>query len=216
MFRLPILQYQLSDLVPFLSEEQMNLHYEKHHGTYIDNVNKAIQGKPKLAEISIEDLILQSSGPLFNNAAQAWNHTFYWFNMIPHGQGGRASKELTGACESAFGSFEKMFGEFVEAGVRVFGSGWVWLCADQQSRLKIITTPNADVPWKGTNGLRPLMVADVWEHAYYVDYHNQRKSYLEAMRTYLNWNFINENFASRYMKSLHRYMHAEHPLSQAI
>ncbi len=212
MFRLPTLPYKMSELAPFLTEEQMSLHYEKHHGTYIDNVNKVLMDSPGLREKYLEDLILDSSGTLFNNAAQVWNHTFFWFNLAPQNQGGSPSAQFAEACQSSFGTLDDLFTGFVDAGVKCFGSGWVWLCADHSNRLHIITTPNAEVPWKAATQLRPLLVADLWEHAYYIDYHNQRKAYLEAMRTYLNWNFINENLKSRYMKSLHRALISDEPL----
>lgn len=219
MFKLPVLEYKLSDLAPFLTEEQMRLHYEKHHQKYIDTTNNLILGNSSLEEKYLEDLILDSNGPLYNNAAQAWNHTFFWFNLAPQNNGGSPSPQFLECCMKSFGTLDDMFLAFNDAGEKVFGSGWVWLCADHSDRLHVITTPNADVPWKATTSLRPLMVADVWEHAYYVDYHNQRRSYLDAMKTYFNWNFINENLKSRYMKSLHRDLLADisdDPVSQAV
>lgn len=220
MFKLPRLPYSRSELAPFLSEEQMRVHYEKHHGKYIENVNNMIRGNTSLEEKYIEDLILDSNGPLFNNAAQAWNHTFFWLNLAPVNSTGAPSDQFMQSCQETYGSLDDLFSAFFEAGEKVFGSGWVWLCADHNDKFHIITTPNSDVPWKATTHLRPLMLADVWEHAYYVDYQNQRRVYLEAMRPHVNWNFINKNLKARYMKSLHREMISDIPedpqVSQAV
>lgn len=208
MFRLPTLPYKLSDLSPFLSEEQMTFHYEKHHAAYVDNLNKAITATPALGEKSLEDLVLTSTGPLFNNAGQAWNHTFFWFNMAPKGRGGSPSDDLTAAIKGSFGSFDEFFKQFVDTGVKTFGSGWAWLCADKAGKLQLVSTGNAEVPFKGNSGLRPLMTADVWEHAYYIDYRNRRQAFLETLKDYIQWDFVNENFKNSNVRVLTQDMKA--------
>ncbi|PWU17657.1 MAG: superoxide dismutase [Fe] [Bdellovibrio sp.] len=205
MFRLPQLEYKLTELAPLFSEEQMQFHYGKHHATYLENLNKAIEANGALASKTLEALVLENSGPLFNNAAQAWNHTFFWFNLAPKGKGGAPSAELSAALQKSFGGLESMYKQFVDTGVKTFGSGWAWLCAGPEGDLKLVSTSNAEVPFKGSN-LRPLLTADVWEHAYYIDYRNRRQAFLEAMKDYLNWNFISENYRNKNVRSLHQSM----------
>lgn len=201
MFKLPKLHYGLNDLAPFLGEEQMKFHFEKHHNAYIENMNKTITEDTSKKGKSLETLVLESSGPLFNNAAQAWNHTFFWHGLSPKGKGGAPSTELVAAINKSFGSLDGFFTKFVETGVKTFGSGWAWLCADPEGNLKLVSTSNAEVPFKGTN-LRPLLTVDVWEHAYYIDYRNRRQAFIETMKDYVNWNFVNENFNSKSVRSL--------------
>lgn len=208
MFRLPTLSYKLSDLAPFLTEEQMKFHYEKHHQTYIDNLNKAITATPALGEKTLEELIMENTGPLFNNAAQTWNHTFFWYNMAPKGKGGSPSDDLMNAIKKSFGTFDDFFKQFVDTGIKQFGSGWAWLCVAPDGSLKLTSTSNAEVPFKGATPLRPILTADVWEHAYYVDYRNRRQAFLETLKDYINWNFVNENFTMKSTRSLHQDMKA--------
>lgn len=201
MFKLPQLPYEKTGLSPFLNEEQMSFHYDKHHKAYIDNLNKFMETDASLKGKSLEEIVLSSSGGIFNNAAQIWNHTFYWFNMAPQGKGGTPSSELTAAIQRDFGSLENLKTQFIDGGVKTFGSGWIWLCSDAQGKLSLVSTSNAAVPFTN-NGPTPLMVADVWEHAYYVDYRNARLKYLETFWNHINWNFVSENFSSKKVRVL--------------
>lgn len=201
MFKLPQLPYAKTALSPFLNEEQMTYHYDKHHKAYIDNLNKFIEADASLKGKSLEEIVSASTAGIFNNAAQIWNHTFYWFNMAPAGQGGQPSPELATAIKTSFGNMDELKAKFVEGGVKTFGSGWIWLCTDMEGKLSLVSTSNAAVPFTG-NGPIPLMVADVWEHAYYVDYRNLRQKYLETFWNHINWNFASENFSSKKVRSL--------------
>jgi len=188
-FTLPKLPYDQSALAPVISKETFEYHYGKHHKAYIDNMNKALEDSP-LKGSSLEEIVRKSSGPMFNNSAQAWNHTFYWFNFSP--QPTNPSAALEKALGEAFGSKEKFLEEFITKGVGNFGSGWTWLVKDQAGKLSIVNTSNAETPI--TKGLIPLLVADVWEHAYYIDYRNARKGHLDALPKVLNWKFASERF----------------------
>lgn len=201
MFKLPTLPYAKTALSPFLNEEQMSFHYDKHHKAYIDNLNKFVETDPSLKAKTLEEIVLSSTGGIFNNSAQAWNHTFFWFNMASSGKTGKASDTLTAAITRDFGGMDQLKEKFVEGGVKTFGSGWIWLCADDAGKLSLVSTSNAAVPFTN-NGPRPLMVADVWEHAYYIDYRNARQKYLETFWTHVNWNFVSENFGSTKVRDL--------------
>lgn len=205
MFKLPQLPYAKTALAPFLNEEQMTFHYDKHHKAYIDNLNKFIETDSSLKGKSLEEIVLSSSGGIFNNAAQIWNHTFYWFNMAPAGQGSQPTGPLMDAIKRDFGSLDDLKAKFVDGGVKTFGSGWIWLCSDAAGKLSLVSTSNAAVPFTN-NGPTPLMVADVWEHAYYVDYRNLRQKYLETFWTHVNWNFVSENYASKKVRDLTKSM----------
>lgn len=205
MFKLPQLPYAKTALSPFLNEEQMTFHYDKHHKAYIDNLNKFIETDSSLKGKSLEEIVLSSSGGIFNNAAQIWNHTFYWFNMAPAGQGSQPTGPLMDAIKRDFGSLDDLKAKFVDGGVKTFGSGWIWLCTDAAGKLSLVSTSNAAVPFTN-NGPTPLMVADVWEHAYYVDYRNLRQKYLETFWTHVNWNFVSENYASKKVRDLTKSM----------
>ena len=205
MFKLPTLPYPKTGLAPFLNEEQMTFHYDKHHKAYIDNLNKFIETDANLKGKSLEEIVLSSSGGIFNNAAQIWNHTFYWFNMVPAGQGGQPSAELAAAITKDFGSMDELKAKFIDGGVKTFGSGWIWLCTDASGKLSLVSTSNAAVPFTN-NGPIPLMTADVWEHAYYVDYRNLRLKYLETFWNHINWTFVSENFASKKVRDLTKSM----------
>lgn len=201
MFKLPQLPYEKTALAPFLNEEQMTFHYDKHHKAYIDNLNKFIETDAALKGKSLEEIVTSSSGGIFNNAAQIWNHTFYWFNMSPAGKGGQPSAALAEAIKRDFGSLDELKAKFVDGGVKTFGSGWIWLCVDAAGKLSLVSTSNAAVPFTN-NGPAPLMVADVWEHAYYVDYRNLRAKYLETFWNHINWGFVSENFDAKTVRNL--------------
>ncbi len=201
MFKLPNLPYAKTDLAPLFNEEQMTYHYDKHHKAYIDNLNKMMETDTSLQGKSLEEITLTSSGGVFNNAAQAWNHTFFWFGLTPAGKGGQPSAELTAQINKDFGSIDELKAKFIDGGVKTFGSGWIWLCVGNDSKLSLVSTSNAAVPFTN-NGPAPILTADVWEHAYYVDYRNLRAKYLEIFWNHINWNFVSENFASKKVKDL--------------
>jgi Superoxide dismutase len=205
MFKLPELPYAKTALSPFLNEEQMTYHYDKHHKAYIDNLNKFMETDASLKGKSLEEITLTSTGGIFNNAAQAWNHTFFWFGMAPSGQTGKPSDKLAAAITRDFGSMDELKAKFVDGGVKTFGSGWIWLCADNSGKLSLVSTSNAQVPFTN-NGPTPLLVADVWEHAYYVDYRNLRAKYLETFWSHVNWAFVSENFDSMKVRDLTKSM----------
>lgn len=187
-FELPALPYAMSALQPHISEETLQYHYGKHHQAYVTNLNNLTKDSP-LAEKSLEDLIRTQSGGIFNNAAQVWNHTFYWHSMSPNG-GGAPTGAIAQAIDAAFGSFEAFKDQFSKAAAGQFGSGWAWLVSDQ-GKLTIETTSNAGCPLQ-TNKT-PILTCDVWEHAYYVDYRNARPKYVEAWWHLVNWDFANQN-----------------------
>jgi Fe-Mn family superoxide dismutase len=192
-FSLPELPYPKDALAPHISAETLEFHHGKHHAAYVTNLNKLLEGKPE-ANQSLEQVILASEGPVFNNAAQVWNHTFYWNCMKPNG-GGRPSGDVADAITRDFGSFEKFREEFANAATTQFGSGWAWLVLEG-GKLKVTKTGNADLPMK--HGQTALLTIDVWEHAYYVDYRNARPKYIETFIDKLvNWDFVAKNLAAR-------------------
>ena len=186
---LPALPYDRTALEPHISGETIDFHYGKHHKTYVDNLNKQIEGS-EFAELSLEDLIRKSQGGMFNNAAQVWNHTFYWHCLSPNG-GGEPTGKLAEAINAAFGSFEKFKEEFTKTSVGTFGSGWGWLVQRPDGSLALASTPNAATPLTGED--TPLLTCDVWEHAYYIDYRNARPKYVEAFWNLVNWDFVASN-----------------------
>ena len=191
-FSLPELPYSKDALAPHISAETLEYHHGKHHKAYVDNLNKLLDGKPE-ANKSLEDVIMSSEGGVFNNAAQVWNHTFYWSSMkAPSARGGGVpTGDLAAAITRDFGSFDKFKEEFTQAGITQFGSGWAWLVLEG-GKLKVTKTPNADLPMK--HGCKALLTMDVWEHAYYIDYRNARPKYIETFLTSLaNWDFAAEN-----------------------
>lgn len=188
-FTLPPLPYEKDALQPYISEETLNYHYGKHHQTYVNNLNKLIVDT-EYANMELEEIIKKSSGGLFNNAAQVWNHTFYWHCLSPNG-GGEPTGKLADAIQKAFGSFEKFKEQFTQTAIATFGSGWAWLVQDKQGQLKIISTSNAGTPM--TEGLTALLTCDVWEHAYYIDYRNVRPDYLTAFWKLVHWDFASDN-----------------------
>lgn len=188
-FTLPTLPYALDALEPHISKETLEYHYGKHHQTYVTNLNKLIDGT-EFAGLSLEEIIKKSSGGIFNNAAQVWNHTFYWHCLSPNG-GGEPAGKLADAINQAFGSFAAFQEQFTQTAATTFGSGWAWLVQDANQQLKIISTSNAGTPM--TEGLTALMTCDVWEHAYYIDYRNVRPDYIKAFWKLVNWSFVTDN-----------------------
>ena len=190
-FSLPPLPYEKDALAPYLSAETLEFHYGKHHQAYVNNLNKLTDGKPE-AKKPLEEIIMSASGGLFNNAAQVWNHTFYWSCMKPNG-GGEPTGALAAAIKRDFGSVAKFKEEFANAGATLFGSGWTWLVLEG-GKLKIVQTGNADLPMK--HNQVALLTMDVWEHAYYIDYRNARPKYIDVFLDHLvNWDFVAANFA---------------------
>ena len=185
---LPPLPYDQSALAPHISAETLEYHYGKHHQTYVTNLNKLIEGTEH-ANSSLEEIIKSASGGLFNNAAQVWNHTFYWNCLSPNG-GGEPSGAVADAIAEAFGSFADFKGKFSTSAATNFGSGWTWL-VKSGSGVEIVNTSNAGCPL--TDGKTPLLTCDVWEHAYYIDYRNARPKYVEAFWNLVNWDFVNRN-----------------------
>ena len=205
MFKLPQLPYSKTALSPFLNEEQMTFHYDKHHKAYIDNLNKFIETDASLKGKTLEEIVLSSTGGIFNNAAQIWNHTFYWLNIAPVGKGGTPTGPLADAIKRDFGGMDELKAKFVDGGMKTFGSGWIWLCSDSAGKLTLVSTSNAAVPFTN-NGPIPLMTADVWEHAYYVDYRNARQKYLETFWSQVNWTFVSENYTTKKVRDLTKTM----------
>ena len=189
--QLPELPYEQNALEPHISAETLEYHYGKHHATYVTNLNNLIPGT-EFENMSLEDIITKSSGGIFNNAAQVWNHTFYWNCLSPNG-GGEPAGELGDAINKAFGSFADFKDKFSTSAVTNFGSGWTWLVQNEDGSLEIYNTSNAGTPM--TAGKKALLTADVWEHAYYIDFRNARPAYLEAFWKIVNWDFVASNMA---------------------
>ena len=188
-FELPALPYDKNALAPHLTAETLEFHHGKHHNAYVVNLNKLLEGKPEASK-SLEEIILSSDGGVFNNAAQIWNHTFYWRSMKPQG-GGAPTGDLAAAIDRDFGSLDKLKEELTTAAVTQFGSGWAWL-VEEGGKLKVTKTGNADLPMK--HGQKALLTIDVWEHAYYIDFRNLRPKYVETFLNHLvNWDFALEN-----------------------
>ena len=189
---LPDLPYPKDALAPYLSAETLEYHHDKHHAAYVTNLNNLIKDTD-LASKALEEIVATAEGGVFNNAAQVWNHTFYWNCMKPGG-GGAPSGELAAAIDKDFGSFESFKQEFVQAGVTQFGSGWAWLVLEE-GRLKLTKTGNADLPLR--HGQVALLTCDVWEHAYYIDYRNLRPKYIETfLASLVDWDFVAKNLAA--------------------
>lgn len=191
-FMLPELPYAIDALAPAISRETLEFHWGKHHQTYVNNLNNLVEGTD-WAEKSLEDIILGAEGGLFNNAAQVYNHTFFWSSMTPQG-GGEPKGALKDALVATWGSVEAFVKAFSDAAAGNFGSGWTWLVKDADGKLSILNTSNADTPIR--HGLKPLLTIDVWEHAYYIDYRNARPVFIKAFfEKLVNWAFVEENFA---------------------
>ena len=196
MFTLPPLPYADNALEPVISANTISFHYGKHHKTYVDNLNNLAKGT-EFEHATLESIVNATAGkadkaPLFNNAAQIWNHTFYWHSM-KHNGGGKPSGKLAQMIDAAFGSYDEFRKQFSATTVSQFGSGWGWLVVDGDA-LKVVKTGNAEVPF--TKGQKPLLTIDVWEHAYYLDHQNKRAAYVDAViDRLLNWDFAAENLA---------------------
>ena len=186
---LPALPYALDALGPHVSKETLEFHYGKHHKAYVDKLNELLPGSG-YENASLEDIVRKSAGSLFNQAAQAWNHDFYWHSMSPRG-GGAPTGPLAEAINQAFGSFEGLKKEFSDKAAGLFGSGWAWLVRKSDGSLATLQTGNAGNPL--TSGDRPLLTCDVWEHAYYIDYRNARAKYVDAWWKLVNWEFAAAN-----------------------
>lgn len=202
-FKLPEIDFLKTEngLKPLFSNETIEFHFGKHHKAYVDNLNKLIVGSD-FEKSTLEEIVKKSAGPLFNNAAQAWNHTFFWLSLNP-----KKEKSESQIINKNFGSHEKFKEEFTAAATSFFGSGWIWLVQEINSdKLKIISTANADCPIK--LDYKPLMVCDVWEHAYYIDYRNARAKYVEIFLNSINWDFIDANFNRKSVIDLHTLMKA--------
>jgi len=189
-FTLPDLPYSRDALEPHISAETLEYHYGKHHKTYVDKLNAAVDGTAD-ENRSLEDIIRSASGGLFNNAAQVWNHTFYWNCLSPNG-GGAPAGALGEAITGAFGSFDTFKEKFTESAIGNFGSGWTWLVKNPDGSLAIVNTDDAETPLTGN--ATPILTCDVWEHAYYIDYRNARPKYIEAFWNLVNWDFVAGNF----------------------
>ncbi len=188
---LPPLPYAHDALAPHISKETLEFHHDKHHQTYVTNLNNLIKGT-EFENASLEEIVKKSSGGIFNNAAQVWNHTFYWESMKPNG-GGQPTGALADAINAKWGSFDKFKEEFTKTAVGTFGSGWAWLVKKTDGSLDLVSTSNAATPL--TTDAKPLLTCDVWEHAYYIDYRNARPKYVEAFWNVVNWDFASKNFA---------------------
>ncbi len=186
----PELPYAIDALEPAISARTIEFHYGKHEKAYIDNLNRLIKGT-EFEDMELEEVIAHAKGPLFNNASQAWNHIFYFFSFSPEGRR-EPQGDLRKAIDRDFGSFEKFKEAFVDAGVGLFGSGWVWLSRDQQGKLLITQGPNAGNPI--TEGLTPLLTFDVWEHAYYLDYQNRRADALRQLWDIVDWEVVENRY----------------------
>lgn len=189
-FTLPPLPYEMNALEPYISKETLEYHYGKHHLAYVNNLNNLIPNT-EFAQLSLEDIIKKSSGPIFNNAAQVWNHTFYWHCLTPKGKGAPSGK-LKDAINATFGSFEAFKEAFSKLAVATFGSGWAWLVKTPDGKLALKSTSNAGTPM--TDGDKALLTCDVWEHAYYIDYRNLRPKYVEQFWNIVNWDFVESQF----------------------
>ena len=190
-FQLPALPFAKTALEPHISAETLEYHYEKHHATYVAKLNGLVEGTD-LATKSLEDIIKHETGPIFNNAAQIWNHTFYWHCLAPNA-GGEPTGAILEAINSQFGSFSAFQAQLNDKAVNNFGSSWTWLVKKSDGTLEILNTSNAQTPLTDET-VTVLMTVDLWEHAYYIDYRNARPSYLNAFWALVNWDFVNKNF----------------------
>ncbi|EQC50802.1 superoxide dismutase [Bacteriovorax sp. DB6_IX] len=187
--KLPELPWSKDALAPHISPETIDFHYGKHHNAYVTKLNAGIKGT-EFENMSLEEIIMKSKGGLFNNAAQVWNHTFYWNCLAPNA-GGAATGSVAEAINGKWGSFDKFKEEFSNSAATNFGSGWTWLVKNSAGELEIVNTDDAETPM--TDGKTALLTIDVWEHAYYVDYRNARPSYIDAFWNLVNWDFVNSN-----------------------
>jgi superoxide dismutase, Fe-Mn family len=189
-FELPPLPYALDALQPYISKETLEYHHGKHHKAYVDKLNELIVGT-EFADMKLEEIVKKASGPIFNNAGQDWNHTFYWNSLTPKSSR-EPSGKLADAIKKKFGSFDEFKKQFTQTSVGTFGSGWGWLVKAADGSLELLSTSNAGTPM--TQGKTALLTCDVWEHAYYIDYRNLRPKYLENFWEIVNWDFVEQNF----------------------
>jgi len=189
-FSLPELPYAHDALAPVISAETISFHYGKHHQTYVNNLNGMVQGT-EFENADLDTIVKKSEGPIFNNAAQIWNHNFYFLSLTPK-KGSKPGVSLSKAIDEAFGSFDNFKDEFGKAAVSVFGSGWAWLVKDSDGKLSISKESNAGNPL--TRGLTPLLTFDVWEHAYYIDYQNRRADYVAALWNLVDWDVVSARY----------------------
>lgn len=187
--KLPALSYSMEALEPIISRETLEYHYGKHHQTYVTNLNNLIRNT-EFADMSLEELVMKSSGGIFNNAAQVYNHSFYW-NCLSPDAGGEPKGKLAEEINHTFGSYPEFKEKFTQKAITTFGSGWVWLVKNMDGKLEIVSTSNAGNPL--TDGKQPLLTCDVWEHAYYIDYRNARPKYIEKYWDLINWDFVASN-----------------------
>jgi len=188
--KLPELKFAMDALQPHISKETLEFHYGKHHNAYVTNLNNLIP-ETEFENMQLEDIVKKApAGGIFNNAAQVWNHSFYWNCLSPNG-GGKPEGKLLDAIEKSFGSFEEFKDQFTKSAITNFGSGWTWLVQNSDGSLELLKTSNAGTAL--TSGKTPLLTCDVWEHAYYVDYRNARPQYVEAFLNLVNWDFVNDN-----------------------
>jgi Fe-Mn family superoxide dismutase len=186
---LPALPYEKDALEPHMSSETLEYHYGKHHKAYVTKLNELVKAT-KFEFMPLEELILSSDGPIFNNAAQVWNHTFFWNCMAPNA-GGTPTGKVASLIDAKWGNFDKFKEEFNKSAVANFGSGWTWLILNKKNEIEIFNSSNAQTP--KTQGFKALMTLDVWEHAYYIDYRNERPKYAENFWNLVNWEFVNKN-----------------------
>ena len=191
-FELPALPYEKNALEPHISAETLEFHHGKHHATYVTKLNGLVEGTD-MANMSLEEVVCNSEGGIFNNAAQIWNHTFYWNSLSPNG-GGEPTGALADAINAKWGSYADFQAAFNDKAVNNFGSSWTWLVKTSNGSLDIVNTSNAATPLTD-KGLTPLMTVDLWEHAYYIDYRNVRPNYLNGFWSLINWDFAASNFA---------------------
>ncbi|RMH18166.1 MAG: superoxide dismutase [Fe] [Gammaproteobacteria bacterium] len=190
---LPELPYAMDALAPHISAETLEYHYGKHHQAYVTNLNNLVRGTD-FENDSLEDIIMKAEyGPIFNNAAQVWNHSFYWNCLSPNG-GGEPTGAIADAINESVGSFANFKEQFTQAALTLFGSGWTWLVKKPDGKIALACSNNAGTPMK--DGQKALLTCDVWEHAYYIDYRNRRPDYLDAFWNLVNWDFVNENLTS--------------------
>lgn len=190
---LPPLPYELNALEPYISRETLEYHYGKHHQAYVTNLNNLLADHPLKSE-SLENIIKKSEGPVFNNAAQVWNHSFYWQCLSPkHHQ--KPEGPLLKAIEQSFGSYAAFQEQFTKIAISTFGSGWAWLVRDKSGKLSLLSTSNAATPLTNPD-LKPLLTCDVWEHAYYIDYRNARPKYVESFWNIVNWSFVESEYSN--------------------
>ncbi len=192
-FQLPALPYEKNALEPHISQETLEYHYGKHHNTYVVKLNGLVEGT-ELESKSLEEIIKTSTGGVFNNAAQIWNHTFYWHCLSPNG-GGEPTGDVADAIAKSFGSFEEFKAKFTDSAINNFGSSWTWLVKKADGSLDIVNTSNAGTPLT-EQGVTPLLTVDLWEHAYYIDFRNLRPDYMNAFWALVNWEFVAQNLAA--------------------